>query len=163
MAGTGGFNVGGGKPTFLWAGKLARPLDPDRPMDHYGPIPDQTLMWVLDAGANTPRRRKRIPCASLMLVRLRYGMRHNKEARAFDHEPRQADVSAKQELARRATDAVGGAHVKGPGDEDLGLSFVRSATAEQEWLASKSVLAIGYKRKKRIAARVAPEGGKKRG
>lgn len=66
--------------------------------------------------------------------------------------PRHDDVSTGGSLA-----------AGGPGDEDLGLSFVRSATAEQEWMASKSALAIDYKRKKRIAARVAPGGGKKRG
>lgn len=84
--------------------------------------------------------------------------------------PRHADVSGVPVLSAGNPSAPPAAEgtrsltiLRAVGDEeDPGLSFVRSETAEQEWLASKSALSIDYKRKKRVAARVAPGGGGKR-
>jgi hypothetical protein len=88
--------------------------------------------------------------------------------------PRHVDVSGAPvlssgpPLARPALAATGGGARSSAmlraasGEDDPGLSFVRSETAEQEWLASKSALSIDYKRKKRVATRVAPGGGGKR-
>jgi hypothetical protein len=88
--------------------------------------------------------------------------------------PRHADVSGAPvlsagDLLSRPAPAVAGGGAQSSailgavgGEDDPGLSFVRSGTAEQEWLASKSALSIDYKRKKRVATRVAPGGGGKR-
>ncbi|GAQ83424.1 protein with RRM/RBD/RNP motifs [Klebsormidium nitens] len=162
--------VGGGKPTFSLASVLGGASDAGDPGPSDGPKSSgdgrsgalnmasgvntsavvQNVGSNAEFGADAAPGRSPLPDAS-NASGVGAG---NPPAGAARHD----DVSTGPDPAAPRSVAV-----SGPGDEDLGLSFVRSATAEQEWLASKSALAIDYKRKKRIAARVAPGGGKKRG